>query len=105
MSRAGVTRTALLLRSSGAPIMSKRITQIPFIGGSGRVPTGALQFQDDWPGLFVRGDEAISLKCNIRAMQERLADHPDVVVGMALLKLGAIADIIERDVMVRGERA
>jgi hypothetical protein len=24
-----------------------------------RVPTGALQFGDDWPGVFIRGDEAI----------------------------------------------
>jgi hypothetical protein len=26
-----------------------------------RVETGALQFNDDWPGLFVRGDDCIYL--------------------------------------------
>lgn len=25
------------------------------------MPTGAIQFQDDWPGLFLRGDTAIGV--------------------------------------------
>ncbi len=83
--------------------MSKRITQIPFPGSSGQTPTGALQFQDDWPGLFVRGDTAISLHISIRALEQRLANHPDAVVTAALLKLKEIADIIEREVIVRKE--
>ncbi|OWK36082.1 hypothetical protein [Fimbriiglobus ruber] len=29
--------------------------------GTTRLETGAVQFGDDWPGLFVRGDNAISL--------------------------------------------
>jgi len=84
--------------------MSKRITQIPFPGGSGQTPTGAMQFQDDWPGLFIRGDNAVSLLSSIRGLQQRLADHPDVVVTAALSQLQQIADIIDRDVIVRGER-
>jgi hypothetical protein len=24
-----------------------------------RTPTGALQFDDDWPGVFIRGDDAL----------------------------------------------
>jgi hypothetical protein len=85
--------------------MSKCITQIPFPGGSGQTPTGAMQFQDDWPGLFIRGDTAVSLHANIRALQQRLADHPDTVVAAVVLQLQKIADIIERDVIVRDERA
>jgi hypothetical protein len=27
----------------------------------GRIETGAVQFNDDWPGLFVRGDDAVML--------------------------------------------
>jgi hypothetical protein len=83
--------------------MPKRVTQIPFPGGSGQVPTGAIQFQDDWPGLFLRGDSAISLGVLIRSLQQRLASHPDPVVGMLVLQLAQIADIIERDVQVREE--
>jgi hypothetical protein len=79
-----------------------RILQIPLPGGSGRVPTGAVQFQDDWPGLFVRGDDAIFLRSAIRHLQERLAGTQDVAISNALLKLRGIADIIEQQVIVRG---
>ena len=78
-----------------------KILQIPMPGGSGQTPTGAIQFQNDWPGLFIRGDQAIDLLSNIRGLQVRLAGHPDGVVALALLQLGKIADIIQRDVIVK----
>ncbi len=81
--------------------MSKRITKIPIIGNSGKMLTGAMQFQDDWPGLWIRGETAIPLMCCIRNLQERLADSTDVVVISALSKLQAVADVIERDVMIQ----
>jgi hypothetical protein len=83
--------------------MNPKVTQIPFPGGSGRVPTGAIQFQDDWPGLFLRGDSAISLLSTIRGLRQRLADHSDPVVGAALSQLGQVADIIQNDVVMREE--
>ena len=86
-----------------AHFMSKHITQIPFPGSSGAVPTGALQFQNDWPGLFLRGDSAGSLLSAIRGLQQRLGSHPDSTVGALLIQLGQVADIIERDVIVRKE--
>jgi hypothetical protein len=85
--------------------MIKHITQIPFPGSSGQTPTGAMQFQDDWPGLFIRGDTAVSLHASIRALQQRLIDHPDAVVTAVVLQLQQIADLIERDVIVRKERS
>ena len=80
-----------------------KILQIPMRGNSGQTPTGAIQFENDWPGLFIRGDRAIVLLSRIRGLQERLASHPDVVVAAALVELGKIADLIERDVVVRSE--
>ena len=85
--------------------MSKRITQIPFRGNSAQTPTGAMQFENDWPGLFLRGDSAIAPRSTIRSLQQRLASHPDSTVGALLIQLGQIADIIEHDVMVREEEA
>ena len=83
--------------------MSKaNITQVPVAGSSGRVPTGALQFRDDWPGLFLRGDDAIGLMVSIRHLAERLADNADLGVASALSRLNQVADIIERDVINRG---
>jgi hypothetical protein len=78
-----------------------KITKIPFPGGSGNVPTGALQFQNDWPGLFIRGDKASALLSSIRGLQQRLAQHPDPVVGAVLIQLSEIADIIDHDVIAR----
>lgn len=74
--------------------------KIPLPGGSGCAPTGAIQFQDDWPGLFIRGDQAIALLVRIRALEQRLSGHPDGVVAAALLELRKIANLIERDVVV-----
>ena len=78
------------------------ILQIPLPGGSGRAPTGAVQFQDDWPGLFVRGDDAIFACAAIRELQKRLADHPEQAVKRELSRLGRLAEVIESQVMDRG---
>ena len=80
-----------------------KVLQIPMPGSSGETPTGAIQFKNDWPGLFIRGDQAVVLLSRIRGLQERLASHPDVVVAAALIELGKIADLIERDVVVRSD--
>ena len=78
-----------------------RVQQIPLPGGSARVSTGAIQFQDDWPGLFVRGDDALGLLSAIRQLAARVEVHVDPVVALALARLQSVADIIERDVRVR----
>jgi len=81
--------------------MAARITQIPFPGGSAQIPTGAIQFENDLPGLFLRGDNAIALAANIRGLQQRLSAHSDPIVGAVLFQIGQIADIIESDVKVK----
>jgi len=80
------------------------VLQIPLPGGSGKAPTGAVQFRDDWPGLFIRGDDAMVAAYAIRQLQERLAKHPDPWVRHTLHQLAEIADIIERDVVVSRDR-
>ena len=78
------------------------MTQIPFSGSSGTTPTGAMQFRDDWPGLFIRGDTAIALLPSLRALLahtpwESLPPSCDV----AHSELSRLADTIEREVIVR----
>jgi hypothetical protein len=80
---------------------NRRILQIPLRGGSGNAPTGAVQFQDDWPGLFLRGDMAIVVALAIRNLQKALTDSNDLVIASALGNLSIIADVIERDVRVK----
>ena len=57
-----------------------------------------MQFQQDWPGLFIRGDDAISIAASIRELESHLAGSGDVRVAMAINRLKKIADIIEYDV-------
>lgn len=33
-----------------------------------RVETGAVQFGDDWPGVFIRGDSAAFFAMNLRSL-------------------------------------
>jgi hypothetical protein len=82
-------------------VMASQVTQIPFPGDSGRTPTGAMQFQDDWPGLFIRGDSAVSVLFAIRRLQVHFRDCDDLEVASALSVLGSLADIIDQDVIVR----
>lgn len=82
--------------------MSKNVLQIPLPGGSGLARTGAVQFQDDWPGLFIRGDDAMELLHEIREVQQALHEH-DVDVPIMKSKLDEIARIIERDVIWRSD--
>jgi hypothetical protein len=67
-----------------------------------RVETGAVQFGDDWPGLFIRGDNAHSLLMAVRRLWESLADHANPAVADALDVLRRYAEIIARDVIVGG---
>lgn len=81
-----------------------RIVQIPMPGGSARVRTGAIQFRDDWPGLFVRGDDAIVLAVDLshilQVLRERglEADHR-VLCGIP--RIEKLMTIIEQDVKVQ----
>ena len=78
-------------------------TQIPVPGGSGLTPTGAMEFEQDWPGLFIRGDNAAPVLCAIRRLQQHCANHSHWEVQTSLSVLGEIADIIEHDVVVRAD--
>ena len=77
-----------------------RVTQIPFPGGSGATPTGALQFQQDWPGLFVRGDDAVQVLGAIRRIQDFADKRKADELTVPLMLLGKLADIIDRDVLI-----
>ena len=78
-----------------------KITSIPHPGGSGLTPTGALQFQDDWPGLFIRGDDAMQILGAIRRIQEFVDKRDAYEIAAPLIVLSEIADIIDHDVVLR----
>lgn len=65
------------------------------------VETGAVQFSDDHPGLFVRGDNAVALMIWIQDLGRRLAGHPDEMVHDRMDRINGFAKIIEEDVKYR----
>ena len=55
----------------------------------GRVETGVIQFGDDWPGLFIRGDNALYLGSVLRLslVGSSLAGGPGSLYGNTLMEL------------------
>jgi hypothetical protein len=65
-----------------------------------------MQFQRDWPGLFIRGDDAMFIAASIRELERELSGADNIRIASAMGRLSQIADIIERDVKARpGESA
>jgi hypothetical protein len=74
------------------------ITKIPIRGGSGEAPTGAMQFEGDWPGIFIRGDEAGSLLMEIDALLAFAREKKSPVITRTLRQ---VRDIIANDVIIK----
>jgi hypothetical protein len=41
------------------------ITKIDVEGGSGNIPSGPMQFKNDWCGVFLRGDDLIGIEIEL----------------------------------------
>jgi hypothetical protein len=64
------------------------IRKLPFPTGD-RMETGPLQIGEDWPGIFIRGDEAIGLALRI---DFHLAAHPNCEIYKILDSLADLLD-------------
>lgn len=78
-----------------------QLQRLPAPEGVSRIETGAVQFGDDWPGLFIRGDNAFHLMLCVRRLAHLLEDHPNAEVVLNLGQVRSYTDSIERDVVVR----
>lgn len=67
------------------------IREIPLAATEARVETGPVQFGDDWPGIFIRGDDAWWLLVPIL----RLAKDAPIGVANPAAAEGLLADIRE----------
>lgn len=67
-----------------------------------RIETGAVQFNDDWPGLFIRGDNAYVLYVSIRYILDLLSEReiPQVFKFYCGV-LETYASIIEKEICLK----
>lgn len=78
--------------------MTKKIQTLPAPEGISRVETGALQFGDDWPGVFIRGDNACMLASslasivNMRLMQGDVAPQEFASFGFMVSHARMLAE-------------
>jgi len=88
------------LKAAQEQEMMERVRLVPHEGK--RVETGAVQFGDDWPGLFVRGDDCIQLALTLSAALDIIAEMvPDFATKILVQDpLEHIKDTIERSVLV-----
>ena len=68
----------------------ERIVMLPLPDGSTRMESGVLQFGDDWPGVFLRGDEALCLSFMLEQAADAVAANGDII-SMNMLRSAAKA--------------
>lgn len=76
-------------------------------GPAPRIETGAVQFGEDWPGLFIRGDNAMGIALHIDTISAFLNAIPDQLkvelgglqLAMAVSSLKSIRNTIMTDVV------
>ena len=79
--------------------MTVRKIDYPNSGGKGtgsnpRIESGAVQFGEDWKGLFLRGDECIVLATNIDAILNEDCDEGMKWIAKQYLE-GLVKTIVE----------
>ena len=81
--------------------MNDRIRKLPAPTEGGRDESGAVQFGDDWPGLFIRGDNAMCIAMAIKRLKGQLV-MKDLESTIAIAELNGLYDIIVNDVDLVG---
>lgn len=81
----------------------KPIRGLPAPGnGQGRVETGPVQFGDDWPGTFIRGDDSFRFKCSIDLLMEWMQQQDDAP-WIAANCMQALASLFDQSNLVSRE--
>lgn len=76
------------------------MTKIPYEGQ--RIETGPIQFGEDWPGLFIRGDNALGVAMNVDAVLSVLTEEQKLDVFFAAKSLESLSKTIKEEVIKHG---
>lgn len=64
-----------------------------------RVETGGVQFNDDWPGLFIRGDNCAALLIEINYVFQELEHNKIEISPFAIGALKGLSSMIQTEVL------
>lgn len=65
--------------------MPDQVQKVPMPDGWTRPETGPMQFGDDWPGVFIRGDNALAYSLSAGRAVEALRQNPNYQIEAAML--------------------
>ena len=70
-------------------------------GQSERVETGAVQFGEDWPGLFIRGDNAIHYRMCLQTALRMIDKAPkdSLFDAIAIVGLKGLVDLMSEPIV------
>jgi hypothetical protein len=74
---------------------------MPAPAEGGRVETGAVQFGDDWPGLFIRGDNAGWMAMQLRSLEGALERKDYHQAKWHFAQVEWLIDGVRNDVIVK----
>jgi hypothetical protein len=57
-----------------------------------RVETGPVRFGEDWPGLFIRGDNAMNFAYHLETLLDEAEGVEHIALSMAVLR-GLLSDL------------
>jgi hypothetical protein len=59
-----------------------------------RIETGPVQINDDWPGVFIRGDNAMFYAMALKSLLNMLKDEKDLDRMLAVSPLYGLAELL-----------
>lgn len=78
--------------------LQKITAELDEVSGFGsRVETGPLQINDDWPGLFIRGDNALHYAAHLAVVLERINAEDNLTAVSSAVIHGLLDDLLSCD--------
>jgi len=88
-----------------AMLKTREIQKITAALPNGRVETGPVQFNDDWPGTFIRGDNANHFALYLAEAIQRLETiKPDNIFLVPVLR-GLLSDLQSSNLALHSDRS
>lgn len=60
-----------------------------------RPESGPMQFGDDWPGVFIRGDNAMGYSMALESIAQRLTENDQHNAILELMTLRGLVDLLK----------